>query len=445
MRVTRDEQLRLAPGVMSHERGRELVAMSEVLNAAPEILQFVHADLLERGQDSERGRPGMTAEQVLRALVIKQMNRFSYDELAFHLEDSVAYRTFCRIGFADQPPKKSALQQNIKALRPETLEHINRALIAYAEAEAIERGRKIRCDSTVVEANIHDPTDSSLLYDVVRVLARIVNGQKLPRGTPFKDETRRAKRLHTKISNAKDRESREPVYRELVKVAKRVIKAAKDVADGLEEKKADNAEAIVSSLRRYVNLGLKVIDQTVRRVFGEEKVPALEKIVSIFEPHVDIVVKDRRDTLYGHKIYLTTGASALILDCTIESGNPADSTLTTKMVERVESVFDHSPRQVSFDGGFASRANLAAIKEKGVKDVAFSKKCGLEIADMTSSERVYRRLRNFRAGIEAGISFLKRSFGLDRCAWRGLPSFQAYVWSSVISANLLILARHSLG
>lgn len=445
MRVTRDEQLRLAPGVMGHERGRELVAMSEVLDAAPEILEFVRADLLERGQDSERGRPGMTAEQVIRALVIKQMNKFSYDELAFHLEDSLAYRTFCRFGYGDEPPKKSALQRNIKALRPETLEHINRALIAYAEAEAIEQGRKIRCDSTVVEANIHDPADSSLLYDTVRVLARIVNRQKLPRGTRFKDETRRAKRLHTKIWNAKDRESREPVYRELVKVAKRVIKAAKDVADSLDKKKADDAQAIVNSLRRYVDLGLKVIEQTVRRVFREEKVPALEKVVSIFEPHVNILVKDRRDTLYGHKVYLTTGASSLILDCTIESGNPADSTLTTKMVERLEGIFDRVPRQASFDGGFASRANLTAIKEKGVKDVAFSKKCGLEVADMTTSERVYRRLRNFRAGIEAGISFLKRSFGLDRCAWRGLPSFQAYVWSSVISANLLILARHSLG
>lgn len=443
MRVTRDEQLRLAPGVMSHERGRELVAMSEVLDAAPEILEFVRADLLERGQDSERGRPGMTAEQVVRILVVKQMNRFSYDELAFHLEDSLAYRTFCRLGYGDPSPKKSALQQNIKALRPETLEHINRALIAYAEAEAIERGRQIRCDSTVVEANIHEPADSSLLYDVVRVLARIVNDQKLPRGTPFKDETKRAKHLHTKICNMKDREEREPVYRELVKVAKRVIKAAKDVADSLGDK-TDDAKAIVSSLRRYVDLGLKVIDQTVRRVFREEKVPALEKVVSIFEPHANILVKDRRDTLYGHKVYLTTGTSSLILDCTIESGNPADATLTTKMVERIEGIFDRLPQQVSFDGGFASRANLTAIKEKGVKDVVFSKKCGLDIADMASSSTVYRRLRNFRAGIEAGISFLKRSFGLDRCAWRGLSSFHAYVWSSVISANLLILARHAL-
>lgn len=444
MRETRDTQLRLAPGVMDHERGRELVAMSEVLDAVPEILEFIRADLLDRGQDPERGRPGLTAEQVLRALVIKQMNQFSYDELAFHLGDSVAYRTFCRFGFSDPSPRKSALQQNIKSLHPETLEQVNRVLIAHAEAEAIEKGRKVRCDSTVVEANIHEPTDSRLLYDVVRVLARIMNDQKLPRGSAFKDETRRAKRLNTKIWNAKDRDAREPVYRELVKVARRAIRAAKDVANKLD-KKSDEGKAVAAELHRFVELGLRVIDQTVRRVFREEKVPATEKVVSIFEPHVDILVKDRRETLYGHKVYLTSGASSLILDCTIEPGNPADSTLTTKLIERLEGIYDRAPRQASFDGGFASRANLTAVKEKGVKDVAFSKKCGLKIAEMVTSSTVYQKLRNFRAGIEAGISFLKRSFGLDRCTWRGLESFQAYVWSSIISANLLVLARHSLG
>src|SRR5882762_8761872 len=116
MREIRDAQLRLAPGVMDHQRGRELVAISEVLDGLPEILELIRAVLLVGGQDPGKGRPGMTAEQSLRALVIKQMNRFSYDELAFHLEDSIAYRTFCRFGFGEQAPKKSALQGNIKSL-----------------------------------------------------------------------------------------------------------------------------------------------------------------------------------------------------------------------------------------------------------------------------------------------------------------------------------------
>jgi IS5 family transposase len=141
---------------------------------------------------------------------------------------------------------------------------------------------------------------------------------------------------------------------------------------------------------------------------------------------------------------LATGASGLVLDCRIEDGNPADATLAVEMVERQHDIFNRVPRQVAFDGGFASKANLAHLKELGVQDVMFSKKRGLQVEDMARSQGVYRGLRRFRAGIEAGISFLKRCFGLDRCTWRGLASFKAYTWASIVSANLLMLARHAL-
>ncbi len=172
--------------------------------------------------------------------------------------------------------------------------------------------------------------------------------------------------------------------------------------------------------------------------------PATEKLVSIFEPHTDIIVKDRRDTFYGHKICLTTGASGLVLDVVVESGNPSDSTLARKMVERVGAVLGRFPKQVTFDGGFSSKANVQEIKELGATDVVFSKHVGLEVTEMAKSTWVFRKLRNFRAGIEAGISFLKRTFGLSRCHWRGFDSFGAYVWGSVLSCNLLVVARRLL-
>jgi IS5 family transposase len=159
---------------------------------------------------------------------------------------------------------------------------------------------------------------------------------------------------------------------------------------------------------------------------------------------VDIIRKDNRNTFYGHKLYLSSGASGLITDCAVLDGNPADATLAIDAVERHREVFGKLPRQVAFDGGFASRANLDAIKERGVEDVAFAKGRGLEVSEMAKSSWVYRRLRNFRAGIEAGISFLKRAFGLDRCTWSGLPSFKSYVWSSIVAANLLVMARHAI-
>jgi IS5 family transposase len=204
------------------------------------------------------------------------------------------------------------------------------------------------------------------------------------------------------------------------------------------------AGALAQELRHYVELTKRVISQTQRRVLGGESVPASEKIVSIFEPHTDIIVKDRRETLYGHKICLTAGASGLVTDVVIEEGNPADSTLAVTMIERQRDLYGKAPRQASFDGGFTSRANLDEIKKLGVEDVAFSKRGGLSITEMVTNSAVYRCLRNFRAGVEGVISFLKRTFGLDRCTWRSLASFNAYVVSSVFACNLLVVARHLL-
>jgi transposase, IS5 family len=141
---------------------------------------------------------------------------------------------------------------------------------------------------------------------------------------------------------------------------------------------------------------------------------------------------------------LTSGASGLVTDVVVEEGNPADSTLAVKMIERHRERFGKAPRQVSFDGGFASKGNLAELKALGVQDVAFSKHLGLSVTDMVKSSWVYKRLRNFRAGIEGTISFVKRIFGLDRCHWSGFASFRGYVQGSVLACNLLVLARHLL-
>lgn len=165
-------------------------------------------------------------------------------------------------------------------------------------------------------------------------------------------------------------------------------------------------------------------------------------MVSLFEPHTDVLVKDRRETYYGHKIFLTGGTSGLILDCAIAKANPADSTWAVPMLKRQLSLYGHAPRQASFDGGFASKDNLTQAKTLGVVDVCFAKRRGLAVLDMVKSSWVYRKLRAFRAGIESVISLLKRAFGLDRCTWKGQAGFVSYVRLGVLTANLLTLARH---
>ena len=185
----------------------------------------------------------------------------------------------------------------------------------------------------------------------------------------------------------------------------------------------------------------RIVGQTERRVFQGETVAAAEKIVSLFEPHTDIIVKGGREVEYGHKLNLTTGRSGLILDLVIEAGNPADSERFLPMLERHIAFYGEAPRQTAADGGFASRHNLGEAKALGVRDVAFHKKAGLRVMDMVKSKGVYRKLRNFRAGIESDISCLKRAYGLARCIWRGLDHFRAYVWSSALAYNLALFAR----
>jgi IS5 family transposase len=450
MRDILPHQLRFTPTFSDHERAQELKEISDLLDTLPGVVRLVHQDALG-GRTSSTGRPGMSADQVLRALVLKQMTGYSYENLAFHLGDSDAYRAFCRVSVFDSP-KKSTLSENIGRVTPGTLEAINRLVLGVAKDERIETARKVRSDCTVVVSNIHAPTDSSLLRDTVRVLARLMGTAAEEFGVTFVDHTQRAKRRDLNIQYAKSKKERMPLYKNLLKVVRKTLGYAERIAREIQMTKSISTsllgglcvEELAKEMEHYVELGWRVVSQTERRVLNGETVPAKEKVVSIFEPHTDIIVKDRREVQYGHKICLTTGRSGLILDVEVLDGNPADSTLAETIIDRQIEIYGRPPRQAAYDGGFASKANVVAIKDKGVKDVAFKKKRGLEISEMVKSTWVYKQLTNFRAGIEGGISFLKRCFGLDRCTWRGLEHFKSYVWGSVVSVNLLLMARRRM-
>ncbi len=452
MRKAHIQQLPLAEATPDHPKAKELAKISEILDQNSSIYDLVLQDIGTAG--SETGAYGMTAEQVLRAAIIKQIEGFSYRALAFHLMDSRVYSWFCRIGIAGKPFKKSTLQHCINATTDSTWEQINRVLLDYGRSEDIEQGRKIRVNCTVVESNIHAPFDSQLLVDSVRVLARILTTVKteLPDLVfSFSGHGCRAKRRGLGVMNAMNSAERKKMYKELLLVTENTIGYAERCLKAFRSYNPVTLEqgGVMSmakeQLEHFLPLTRQVVCQTRRRVLEGESVPAAEKIVSIFEEHTDIIRKDRRDTYYGHKICLTGGASNLILDCVILEGNPADSSLTEMMLDRQKIIYDRYPLKSSFDGGFSSQENLKKAKEKeGVKDVCFSKGRGLKIKDMCRSNWMYKQLRNFRAGIESGISWLKRSLGLDRCLWKGFESFKKYVWTSIESANLLTMARHQL-
>ena len=450
MREKQQKQMPLMDLPTGHPKEIELEMMSKILDETSTIYDHVLQDL-NGGLTVERNRTGangMSAEQVTRAAIVMKLYSFTYEDLAFHTSDSRSIRRFCRIGIFDKGFKKSTLHQNINRLSPETWELIGLSLLAYAKDNDIEKGRKARVDCTVVESNIHPPCDSMQLYDSVRVLTRLLTQARDDFNIKivFTDHCRRAKRRMTAIQYANGDKQRLSPYKDLLKVTQKTIGYATKAEEMIGGRCAADFEllGILNSIKHYADLARQVYDQTYRRFIQGENVPASQKVLSIFEEHTDIIIKDRRQTYYGHKICLTGGASNLILDCVILEGNPADSTLVEHMLDRQNEVYGRYPLKVAFDGGFASKANLAIAKAKGVKDVCFAKKRGLEEADMCRSHHVYNKLCQFRAGIESGISWLKRSFGLTRCTWKGFRSFKSFVLSSVVAANLLTIARKQL-
>jgi transposase, IS5 family len=425
-----------------HEIGRELQAMSRWLDRHRDLLGSVAGDLCRHGVKAT-GRHGLPAEAVLRCAVLKQYRQLSYEELAFHLQDSASFRAFARLPL-NWCPKKSVLHKTISAVRAETWEQINQALLSSAREEKIERGTVIRLDSTTSAALLHEPSDSSLLWDAVRVMVRLLReAEELCTGAPlsWRNHRRLAKKRALAIKYSRSQAQRLKLYRELIAVTRATQGYLQQAAAHLATASSLAGEIWRAQMQHYQPLIVRIIEQCERRVLRGEAVPAQEKLVSLFEPHADIIVKGSREPCYGHKLNLTSGRSGLILDLVIETGNPADSERFLPMLDRHIALYGSPPRQAAADGGYASRDNLVQAKARGVADVAFHKKRGLTIEDMVKSHWVYRRLRNFRAGIEAGISCLKRAYGLARSTWRGLEHFKSYVWSSVVAYNLALLAR----
>jgi IS5 family transposase len=440
MRQERTVQANIFDLFAGHEIGRELKAMSQWLDEHRDLLNLVARDLRRHGV-KETGRQGLSAEAVLRCALLKQHRQLSYEELAFHLEDSASFRAFARLPWG-WSPKKSVLHKTISAIRAQTWEELNKVLLASARQDKLENGKVVRVDSTVTAALIHEPSDSSLLWDCMRVMVRLLQQADALGGTfPWHDHCRAAKKRARTIQYVRGRPKRVKLYRELLKITHATLSYLQQANEQLPLAAGPAGELWQAQVRHYRPLIEQIITQTERRVLAGEPVPAGEKLVSLFEPHADIIVKGSRDVDYGHKLNLTTGRSGLILDLVIEAGNPADSDRLLPMLERHIGIWGKAPRQAAADGGYASRANLSRAKAWGVRDMAFHKKSGLRVEEMVNSRWVYRKLRNFRAGIEAGISCLKRTYGLARCTWRGLDHFKTYVWSSVVAYNLALFAR----
>lgn len=446
MRETRVAQASIFENYSKHEFGERLKTLSSILDQHPILLSLVAKDLVDE-HAPRVGRTGLSAESVFRCLLLKQQLRISYEQLAFHLSDSMTYRTFARLP-GHLSPSRSALQATIRSIKPETLEQIHGTLNQCLLAQGVLSMEQVRIDSTVVDSNIAPPSDSQSLNDGVRVLSRLLAKSKDVTGIKvrFVDHRKRSKSLSFQIFNAKSKE-KNALYPDLLKLAKTVIGQAdrgmKTVAE--QARHSVKQQQWEDKIEHYKALISQVVDQTERRVINGESVPSAEKIVSLFEPHTDVIVKGFRDVQFGHKVNLSSEQSGFITHLSIEEGNPSDKDLFIPVLDFHQSTFDQVPGAVVADGGYASRANLTAGKALGIQRVVFHKPVGLSLTDMGVKAKTFKKLRHFRAGIEGNISELKRAFGASKAKWKGLEGFKAYVWSAALSYNLTRLARMNSG
>lgn len=442
MRETRVAQISIFEYFSKHEQGQKLRALSELLDQHTHILSLIEHDIPITGAVLS-GRNGLSLDSIFRCLLLKQILRVSFEQLAFHLSDSLSYRSFARLS-ATQTPCRSTLQSLIRQITPKTLKAIDHGLLKHWHEQRVFSIDQLRIDSTVIASNIAPPSDSQLLNDGVRVISRLLSKSLAVTGCKirFTDQRKASKSLAFAIFNAK-KVTKDKLYPKLLRMAQVVLNQVDRALVDVESRASISPEANTwcDKIKHYQALLKQVMDQTDRRVIQNQKVPSSDKLVSLFEPHTDVIVKGYRDVQYGHKVNLATEKHGFITGFSIEKGNPSDKELYLPVLDEHQKLYGKLPLRTIADGGYASQANVHKGREKGVKAVAFHKPVGLTVQAMGLKNKTLTKLRHFRAGVEGNISELKRAFGATKAKWKGLDGFEAFVWSSVLAYNLVHRVR----
>jgi transposase, IS5 family len=435
-----------------------LRAISEFLDQHLILIEQVRKDL-ERGLKNARtGRNGIAPSQVLRSLVLMRVKNWDYRELQERINDGYTLRSFTE--FDSHPvPKQDAFNRAFNRLTPETLRDINQLVVKAAVQLGLEDGKTLRVDTTVVESNIHYPTDATLLWDAVRTITRLIEDlhEKLPDGVQgFTNRTRSARRRMQAIqrmSAVERTHKQEPKYRELIRITEQVVTNARQVVEKTKAAASGAgagliASLVIDSLRNeitgYCKLADRVIDQSRRRVLQGEKVPTEEKIYSIFEPHTDLIKrgKSQKPVEFGHKVFLAESAQGLITDYQVLDGNPSDTDHVQSALDRHKQTFGIPPELCATDRGFHSAENVQYAEKAGVTQVSIPQRGGHKTAEQDALERskAFKQAQRFRAGIEGRISVLFRGRGMKRCAFKGRTHFELLVGAAVLANNLMRIA-----
>lgn len=438
-------------------------AISSILDELPELVELVHRDLTRAREIAEQGdRRGrihvFTAENVLRILVCQAIEGESLRGIVIRIDDSGFLRQFVRLVHGPMMDYTTLCKLK-NSIREETWSRVNRSVAEFAVRRDGLEGKELRIDTTAVETDIHYPTDSSLLWDVYRVLARLIERAREldPEAVGSNRlQTRRVKKLSLKIgrkaASQRTRTSQlKPLYSALIRQVERVsvwaLSVGRELADSprlVDPMDLIVARSIAQQIEHYTELGARVTSQAQRRVLDGESVPNEEKIFSIFEPHTELLKRGKADKPieFGHMIQIQQISGKLITDYAVFAKRPTEPELLEAALESHKDLFGRYPDNLAADKGYyGGREALDRLRRK-ISVVSIAKKGG-RTAEETAREHdpLFRHGQRFRAGVEGTISYLKRVLRLTRCFNNGWDHFVATISQSILAHNLMILAR----
>ena len=424
----------------------------------PALVDLVRQRLATRSPLSKRtGRTGIAPDRLLRCCVMKHLKGWSFRDLERELRSNLVYRRFTRFD-AEATPDFTTFSRTFALLSPAVTEEIHQRVVSLACEQGVAQGQKLRTDTTVVESNVHYPTDSSLLGDGIRVLSRSLEriaGECKQEAVEVVHHARAVKHRLLEISRAAkcltqaNQQRMRDSYQKLLALTRSVVRQAGDVIERWGKKrlkvvgKGLRVGAEIGQLRHFLPLVEQVITQTKQRVLGGDS-NAEGKVLSLFEPHTEVIRKGKahKPNEFGRLVRIDEVENGIVSGYQVLAGNPADSTSWMPALEQHQASFGQAPEMASGDRGFFSANNEREAQTLGVKKVALPARGRLSAKRAEQQkQRWFRRGLRWRAGIEATISTLKHPFSMRRATYKGDGGFQRYVGWCVITKNLFSIAR----
>jgi IS5 family transposase len=409
-------------------------------------------------QSRRRGRLGTPAEVVIRLLILKHLFDWSYDDMEREVRANLVYRMFTRIDAGDVPDAKTILKI-ARALGPEVIEQLHRQVVEVAKRAGVTHGRRFRIDTTVVATNVHYPTDSTLLQDGVRVLTRTMQRASAAMGDPrgrvrnrLRSVTRRVLTIAYQARSPKTREALVRSYRTLMTTTRAVLRDTATMVRRLGQR-VRTAHRQVQPILQRAQDQLHAMRPLVQRVLAQTRARILrrnthvpDKVLSVFEPHTEIIRKGKiaKPNEFGKLVTIQESEQQIITAYEVHTKRPADVTLWTAALDRHQTIFGRAPDLAAGDRGFSSAANERAATDRGVRRVILPRRGPKSPARRAyEHQRWFRRGQRWRVGCEGRISVLKRRHGLDRCRYHGHAGMHRWVGLGVIANNLVSTATFS--